>query len=275
LARENAKEEKTMKRHRHSLKMAIRILLVVIVVLGVAALLGMDVKPAAAAAPFLLIPVFGAVYTEPNYLSDVLLAEAEIQASREKVTVLSGENLAIGTVIGKITKALGDITGDAGNTGNGTITDASLGAKAQIGTYTLECIAAAANGGTFKVVAPDGTALPDAEVGTAYANAQLNFTINDGDTDFVVGDKGAIAVDAGSGKVTILNPAAVDGTQNAYGILAAAVDASAADMLGPAITNRAIAKTSGLVWPDGITADQKAAALAELKSVFITTREGA
>jgi hypothetical protein len=75
--------------------------------------------------------------------------------------------------------------------------------------------------------------------------------------------------------VQILDPDALNGTQNAHGILGAAVDASSADAKGTAVTRQAIAKLSGLVWPDGISDDQKAAALAQLEAKFIVTRKGA
>lgn len=42
-------------------------------------------------------------YAEPNYISDVILFEEETEYSRDKVTIISGQNLAIGTVVGKIT----------------------------------------------------------------------------------------------------------------------------------------------------------------------------
>jgi len=53
------------------------------------------------------------------------------------------------------------------------------------------------NGGLFNVVAPDGANLGNASVGVAYQNAQINFTINDGATDFIIGD--SFTVTAGNG----------------------------------------------------------------------------
>lgn len=434
-----------------------------------------SVSPAAATVasiPFVLIG--GTVYTEGNYLSDVILQEHDMTASREEVTAVSGQNLAIGTVIGKITKScpttgtptggntgngtctgvtmgalakignyilqcIGTVTGavttpatgtaDGGNTGNGTCTGVSAGAQALAGTYTLECTSvptgaavvpvtgtagggnagantmtavsggaavkigtynmvctdvsvpgsevfqvtdpdglllapatvgvayvnaqihftindpganaqagdtfsvavteADSNSGVFSVKNPEGVSLPPATVGSPYVNGQINFTLNDGNADFIVGDKFTIvataaagnagsfqvktpsgevlapatvgsaytsphinftlndgnadfavgdsitiAVTAGSGQVKILTPAAVDGTQNAYGILPAAIDASLGATAGVAIVRDAIAKDTGLVWPGGITNDQKSAALAELETKFITVREG-
>ncbi len=316
-----------------------------------------------------------ALATEPNYLSDVLLWEPDGQISRKKVTVLSGQNLLLGTVLGMITKST-PTTGTAteGNTGDGTCTGVTGGALAKIGSYILKCIsvatgaittpttgtegtsagattmtgvsagaavkagtynmvcidattggseifqvtdpdglllpnatvavayvnaqinftindpganaqvgdsftvlASAADGdaGVFEVKSPTGEVLPPATVGVAYTNAQINFTLNDGDTDFIVGDTFTIAVVAGSLKVKILTPAAVDGSQYAYGVLTAAVDATSSDLPGVAIERLATLKSAGLVWPDAITDPQKATALAELEEKHIVTRTSA
>lgn len=216
--------------------------------------------------------------TETNRLNDILKGEIEIPHyfSREAVTVLSGENLTVGAVIGKITKSTPtDGTAAGGNTGNGTCTGVTGGEDTQIGTYTLECVAAEADGGTFKVTAPNGEALPDAQVGAAYTNDQINFTLNDGSTDFAVGDKFTIAVAAGSGKVVEIDFSAVDGSQDAYGFVIADYDASAADVEGVAIVRDAAMIAANLVWPAGATADQKAAALAQLKALGIVERTDA
>lgn len=216
-----------------------------------------------------------AAYTEPNVISDVILDEEADFSSREKVTVLSGQNLAIGTVLGKA--AIGAVSEThAGNTGNGAMTlDATTPAlaHAQTGTYSVKCIAAATNGGTFEVFDPQGNSLGEVAVGGTFAN-QIKFVIADGATDFIAGDTLLVSVAAGTGKVKILTPAGLDGTQTAYGILAAAVDASAADVAGVAIVREATAIDTGLVWPGGISAADKTAALAALEAKFIIVREG-
>lgn len=138
--------------------------------------------------------------------------------------------------------------------------------------FTLT-VGASGAGGEFTVMAPDGTMLPSALIGTAYTSAQINFTIADGATDFVVGDAFTIAVSAGTGKVKALAPSAVDGTQDAYGVLAADTDASAADVKTSAFVRDALLKSYGLVWPDAITDDQKTVALATLKVNHILVKE--
>lgn len=219
-----------------------------------------------------------ALQTEGKRLYDGLLGEVESPArfSREQVTILSGQNIGVLSVLGKITKSIpANGTADAGNTGDGTLTGVAGGDDTQVGTYTLTCIAAAANGGSFAVEAPNGEALPDAVVGEAYANPQINLTINDGAADFIVGDKFTIEVAEGSGKCKAIDFDAVDGSQQAYGIAAGDYDASAADVKGVAFVRDARFIASALVWPDGATADQKNKALAELQAAGILTAEAA
>lgn len=93
-------------------------------------------------------------------------------------------------------------TGTAGtNTGNGTCTAVTKGIAIQNGTYTLTCTATATDGGTFSVTAPDSTDLGDATVGTPFTSTHINFTINDGSTDFALADSFTIAV---SGTTTLV-----------------------------------------------------------------------
>ena len=218
------------------------------------------------------------VLTEGKRLYDGLVGEAESPSrfSREEVIILSGENVSVLSVLGKVLKVIPtEGTADGGNTGGGTLTGVTGGDDTQIGTYTLTCITEATGGGTFKVEAPNGEALPDAVVGDAYANPQLNFTINDGDPDFAAGDIFTIAVTAGSGKCVPIDFDAVDGSQQAFGIAAGDYDASSADLKGVAFVRDAKFIESALVWPDGATSDQKNKALAELRTAGIITADAA
>lgn len=72
-----------------------------------------------------------------------------------------------------------------------------------------------------------------------------------------------------SGKYAPLNPAAADGTEAAAGIMTLAVDASAADKEGVIIEREALVAMDNLVWPAGITAPQKTAAIAQLEALGI------
>ena len=217
------------------------------------------------------------VLSEANTLGDVLKYETPNLYSREAVTVLAGAGaarvLTVGTVIGRRVKSSVTVTADAGNTGDGVASLATpgIGTEAEVGVYTLTCIAAA----TFEVLTPRGYKLPDLTVGQAYAGAHLALTIADGATDFIVGDKITVTV-AGDGKVVALDVTMVDGAHEAAGIVAADVTApDGVDAEGFAIVRDAILADHALVWPAGITQPEKDAALAALLALGILVREGA
>lgn len=122
-------------------------------------------------------------------------------------------------------------TADGGNTGNGTMTAVEGRRHLKVGTYTITCITAATNGGTFSVVDPDGIALPNAVVGTAYESDQIAFLLNDGATDFIVGDIFTVAVTIHPRQVKLLDKAAADGSAEPYCVLSEAIDATSAAKL--------------------------------------------
>lgn len=76
-----------------------------------------------------------------------------------------------------------------------------------------------------------------------------------------------------SGKVVQLVPAAEDGSQTAWGVLIQ--DATAPDGVdgaGLAIARLAVVRADGLIWPAGISAPDKDAALAALEAKMIVAR---
>jgi hypothetical protein len=87
----------------------------------------------------------------------------------------------------------------------------------------LKCAKVVAGAGDFEVIAPDGSLVGIATTGAAFTSSHINFTLTDGTPDFALGDSFTIAIPAGSEKVKILTPAAVDGSQDVYGILIGAV----------------------------------------------------
>ena len=191
------------------------------------------------------------VQSEARYLDDVLKFEEEDLRSREQITVASGEKLLCGQVIGKIGKVLG--SSSYSGTGNGTIGTISLGAQAKLGNYKAVCTLVIANGGRFQVIDPDGIGLADALVGTAFTSPQINFTISDGSTDFALGDTFTIPVTVGTLKAKKIAWTAVDGTQDAAGVIGDDYDASAADVKGFAIVREAVVAEQGLRWPVAFT----------------------
>ncbi|NCC25403.1 MAG: head decoration protein [Deltaproteobacteria bacterium] len=203
--------------------------------------------------------------TTAKTLDAVVRYEQDKEFSREKVVFTGSAAVQVGQVLGRV---LFDVNAaeKGTNTGAGTVGTVTAGKKVQIGTYTLACIAKVAGAGTFKVIAPDGTRLNDATVGSAYTSEHLNFTIADGDPDFEVGDSFTVEIEAGSGACKGLDLSATDGTQIAAAIAYGAYNATDGDVTGVAIVREAGVIESGLVWPAGATAGQKADALRELKT---------
>ena len=174
----------------------------------------------------------GASYTVNSPEVHDSLHEGGMVVSR-KVTILQGQVLSRGALLGKQTKdSIGTVTPGGGNIGDGAPTAATLGASAEVGQYNIRCVAAAANGGTFVVETPSGHRLAaDLTVGVAYVSDHVNLTIADGASDFVVGDFFTLDV-AGSGKYLLSLGAAVDGSQEPDVVLVNDVDATAADTEG-------------------------------------------
>lgn len=75
-----------------------------------------------------------------------------------------------------------------------------------------------------------------------------------------------------SGKFVALAPAAATGEEAAAGLLRSGVDATVADISAVAILRDAEVNGAELVWPDGITAEQQAAAITELAALGIIVR---
>lgn len=143
--------------------------------------------------------------TEGQYAGEFILSEQEGDLSREQLTVLSGQNLKAGAVIGRVGLAAGkmDVPAVVG-TGNGTMSVLYPGPEVQKGSYVVKCKTAVTNGGVWTVTCPDGKALPDftmtpgAGGSTTYRGRHVNFTITDGGTDFIVNDTFTIVVGAGT-----------------------------------------------------------------------------
>jgi len=77
-------------------------------------------------------------------------------------------------------------------------------------------------------------------------------------------------------KFHALNPTATDGTEVAAGVLANDTDATLIDRDDALLIARhAIVARGALLWPEGITAVQKAAAVAQLKALGILVRVSA
>lgn len=168
-------------------------------------------------------------------VEDDLIAGHDDLQSRQ-ITLQSGQNLARGSLLGRVTGGGARTAATAfTGTGNGAITmdaTAPVAADAVAGVYTATLITAVANGGTFRVERPDGAVLGDVAVGATFDD-DIKFVIADGTTDFVVGDRFSITVSVAAatnaGKYLLALSAATDGSDVPAAILAVATDASAAD----------------------------------------------
>lgn len=146
--------------------------------------------------------------TETNHAGEFILNA--VGESFRDVTVLSGQTLQAGAVVGRVLRTLAAAPNPSViGTGDGTMTNVKPGKRAKVGNYVVKCTIAAANGGTFSVTDPDGNALPaltlaaGAGAATNYTSDQISFTITDGTTDFAVDDTFTIAVTAGGTPVVV------------------------------------------------------------------------
>ena len=133
--------------------------------------------------------------TETTHAGGHILSEPDGNRGRENGTLITGQDLAAGTVLGRITKvqAAGPIPTISG-TGTGAMTALTFGPDVQVGVYTITLLATSATA-AFSVTAPDGTVLPNGAVGTAYASTHASFLISSAGT-MTIGDSYALTVTA-------------------------------------------------------------------------------
>lgn len=156
-------------------------------------------------------------------------------------------------------------------TGSGTVSAVSLGKYAQIGTYKVRLTATSATA-LFEVIGPDGTAVGTGNVATAFTSDHVNFSLANGGT-MTLGDYFNIIVAGYSApQAKAWDPLAVDGTNEAWGVLLAAVDATSAAQAGVAIVRNAEIATSALAWKTTVTAAQKAQAYRQLAAANLIAR---
>ena len=161
-----------------------------------------------------------------TFAYDNLFAGSQRDIVNRIATVALAQSLSRGDLVGRILRAIGAAAADPGNTGEGTIDDEALGAKAVVGTYTATCV----DIGTpaiFEVVDPNGLRLEDAYAEEAY-DGPVAFLIEAYGTAFAVGDVFTVVVGAGSLQVIEADLGGLDGSAEPYGIMAEDVDATAA-----------------------------------------------
>lgn len=200
--------------------------------------------------------------------SDWLKFEEDLRWSRDNIVVKSGSGILVtGSVLGKIAVGTGAAVMDGANTGNGTFGAITVGAGALPGPYTVTFTAAT----KFDVEDPNGVPIGSGTTGVAFNKSGVGFTITAGATPHVAGDRAVVTIAPGTGLYVPFDPAGTTGAQHAAGILTDGVDATSADQPAAAVVRHAHVAPTGLAWIDGVTTNQKNAALAELKVLGILT----
>lgn len=213
-----------------------------------------------------------AVLSEARHAGEFILSEADGKRSRDAITIQSGQGVfSPGAVLAMI--AAGSAASAAksgGNTGNGALTlDATTPVQdgALPGIYTVRCITAAVNGGTFRVENPDGDVIGDVAVGATF-NDDIKFAIADGATDFIVGDGFDITVNPVAGKYV-----KASATQKAEAIAIYGGDATSADVKVAGIVRDAEVNGNCLVYDTSIDdATKTARKVSELALAGIIVR---
>lgn len=141
-------------------------------------------------------------YTETNHAGGFLCGEMPDLLSRKIGTLITGQNLLAGAVLGQITKAIAaaPIPAIVG-TGTGAMTLLTFGPDVQVGSYVVTLLATSATA-AFSVTAPDGTVLPNGVVGTAYVSTHLSFLVSSAGT-MTIGDSYTVVVTAGGTPVLV------------------------------------------------------------------------
>lgn len=218
------------------------------------------------------------VVTERNYGGEFVLTPAPGSYDRALIVIDESMTLLAGRVLGQ--KLLGAVAVAAPvaigvNTGNGVFAATpTADAGAPAGNYDLVIIEPAANAGVFVVYKPDGTVDGRGAVGVAY-NGTINFTLNDGATDFVAGDafRTVVSYAAGSLRYVALNPAATDGSQKAAGILWDGVTTGAgATAKATAVVRGPVEVIAALLGWGAMSAPEIAAAKLELAALGVVLR---
>ena len=204
-----------------------------------------------------------------TYTPDNLFAGNEFPALALAGTLLAGQNLLRGSVLGAVLIAAATPAAVAGNSGNGTLAAATVSGAAKAGVYRAVCIEPGTDAGKFSVEDPDGITVGVATVGAAFTGGGLTFTIADGSTDFAAGDSFTITVAAGSGNLKLVDKDATDGSQHAKYILAADCNATDGNKTC-AMYETGIFNSGALILAAGTTAADVKEALRS-RSIFLRT----
>lgn len=221
--------------------------------------------------------------TEQVHPTESLVSEANGERSRAAITVADEAVIKACQVLGAVETGTPTATAGApfsaggGTVGNGAVSAVSADAGAMAGNWLVEIVGAAGATAAFKVIRPDGSVDGQGNVGTAYNGTRsINFTIADGSTDYGPNMFVPITVayaDGDSSKTyEPLDLAGTDGSQIAAAISYGRYDATDGPVPGVAFVRDCEHNADIVVWPTGITADQKAIAIGQLAAVGIILR---
>lgn len=207
-----------------------------------------------------------------------LISEASGFRSRGTGIISSGAGkLKAGTVLGQKTKGALSAAATAGlpAPAGATITASPsvTAGTTKPGVHIFRCETSGATG-TWQHEDPDGVYVGTATTGTAYTGQGMTLTITDTATDPAIGEVFKVTVTQASGdnEYVVHDPAATNGAEVAAAILYEGCDATSVDVKRT-LTLRDTEVTAGeLVWKDGMTSDQKTAALASLATRGIIAR---
>ena len=156
-------------------------------------------------------------------------------------------------------------------TGTGVVSAVSLGKLAKLGTYKVRLTATSATA-LFEVIDPDGQVVGTGNVATAFTSDHVNFSLANGGT-MTIGDYvNIIAAGYTAPQAVAWDPLAVDGSNEVWGILAYAADATSAVQNITAVTRLQAVKAASLAWKTTVTAAQKALAYRQLAAVGVIAR---
>lgn len=191
--------------------------------------------------------------------------------ARDMGTLISGQKVSAGTVLGTVLGATATAVALRTNTGNGTFGTISVLPPAVEGRYQLVMETAT----TFVVTAPDGSELPHGATGSAYAEGGLSFTLTAGGTAFVQGDAFDLNVTTTSTGYAVFDPTLDNGQEVATAIALNDTDATSAACNIGVFTGPGEINASELVWGSNVTTtEQQNAALTQLAALGIKARAG-
>lgn len=187
-----------------------------------------------------------------------IAAELPCGLSRTQGTLAASSGAVVaGTVLGRDLTGAVSVAAGGSNTGDGTMAATpTIGNDAVVGEYTLNITAAASDAGEFELIDPDGDIVGTGDVASAFTSSHLNFTLQDGAADFIVGDTFTITVAEEYGSYAPLDLSATDGTQHVAGVAIGYYADSASTQKIAVLANNANVKTGSLTYPAGATAAQ-------------------